>query len=151
MQEIHEHLERIKHEITTPVIARIEANEVEVLQQFQQLPVEVAKNTRELFQQLQQFLPAVPAATRDVIESIRNLNECHRRILNVFLQSDQPDDLLSYEEIGARLALSAATVRGYVADLRRLGFPLTERREGRKVLIGMSNEAMCQLLAMRKT
>ncbi len=143
---LHQHLKNVKEELLTPILVRINDHDEKVFQQFQQLPSEIRKNSTELFQQLQQLLPGVPPETRDFLTSIGNLGEGHKKIVNLFLNSEIPDEVLSYDEIGHNLGLSSVTVRGYVADLRRLGFPFIEKRSGRKVLIGVKEEALRRLL-----
>lgn len=146
VQGLHAHLDELKDQVLTPIQARIDDHEEKVLEQFQQLPGEIRQTSAKLFKHLQQFLPSVPPETRDILASLGNLSEGHKRIVNLFLAAEIPQELLSYDEIGGRLGLSPVTVRGYVADLRRLGFPFRERRAGRKVLIGVQEGAAERIL-----
>ena len=146
---LHQHLENIKKELLTPILARIDSHDEKVLEQFQQLPSEIRKDSTKLFQELKQLLPGVPPKTRDFLMSIGNLGESHKKIVNLFLNSEIPEGVLSYDEIGQNLGLSSVTVRGYVADLRRLGFPFIEKRSGRKVLIGVKEASLRSILEHR--
>ena len=107
-------------------------------------------SSRQIHQILESALPTIPTETRQLLTAIGRLDGGHRKLINVFAEQDY-EEKLTYVELADKMGVATATVRVYVSDLKRLGFPFVEGKIGKKMLVGIKKEVLLHLLGENPT
>lgn len=82
------------------------------------------------------------ALQRKMVELIKSsqpqavVRDAHTQILRLLLNSS----MLTYRQVADQLGMAPSSVRVYVAEMRKLGVPLSKRGSGNRVLVGIEPE-----------
>lgn len=138
-------LKDIEDAITKPIIEKIEMHDKETIQQLQNL----SESSSQVLKNLEHMMKIIPDETKETLVAISNMGEGHQKFINLLLNQQNQEDMMTYQEIAEKMVVNQTTVRGYISDLKKVGYTFNERKIGRKTVIGLSDKLLEQLLGKK--